>query len=60
RYVRELVALPTVKEIKGGKTVTIVRLDFPTLKRAIDLLNLDDRELLVSKLEKVEKKLSRP
>jgi hypothetical protein len=57
RYVRELVALPVVKEIKGGATVTIVRLDFPTLKQAIDVLALDDRDLLVSKLDRAEKKL---
>lgn len=58
RFVRELVALPTVREIRGGATVTIARLDFPTLKGAIGALELSDREALVHRLELAERKVS--
>lgn len=57
RVVRNLVALPTVKEIKGGMTITLVRIDFPTLKQAIEMLKLDDRDVLVSQVENAEKRI---
>ncbi|XXF81430.1 hypothetical protein P2318_17240 [Myxococcaceae bacterium GXIMD 01537] len=57
-YMRELVDVPTVQEIKGGNTVTVARLDFTTLRQAIDTLAPDDKEQLATRLEAAEKKLS--
>ncbi len=57
RYVRELVDVPTVQEIKGGATVVVARLDFGTLKQAIETLNPDDREALLNRVSNAEKKV---
>ncbi len=57
RYVRELVEVPTVQEIKGGTTVTVARLDFGTLKSAIESLNPDDRDQLLNRVSNAEKKV---
>ncbi|QRN92854.1 hypothetical protein JRI60_26965 [Archangium violaceum] len=56
-YVRELVNVPTVQEIKGGNTVTVARLDFATLRQAIETLNLDDKEQLLSRVSSAEKRV---
>jgi hypothetical protein len=56
-YIRELVEVPTVQEIKGGATVTVARLDFGTLKQAIETLNPDDRDALLNKVSNAEKKV---
>ncbi len=56
-YVRELVDVPTVQEIKGGNTVTVARLDFATLRQAIETLNLDDKEQLLSRVSNAEKRV---
>ncbi|HZI07849.1 MAG TPA: hypothetical protein VEZ71_27770 [Archangium sp.] len=57
-YVRELVDVPTVQEIKGGNTVTVARLDFNTLRQAIETLNLDDKDTLINRVSNAEKKVS--
>ncbi|NPC72784.1 hypothetical protein D7Y27_18740 [Corallococcus sp. AB004] len=57
-YLRELVAVPTVQEIKGGNTVTVARLDFSTLKKAIETLDPDDRESLLQTVNSAEKRVS--
>lgn len=57
-YVRELVDVPTVQEIKGGNTVTIARLDFKTLRQAIETLAPDDKEQLLVRVETAEKKVA--
>jgi hypothetical protein len=57
RYIRELVEVPTVQEIKGGTTVTVARLDFGTLKSAIESLNPDDRDQLLNRVSNAEKKV---
>ncbi|RKG66889.1 hypothetical protein D7V80_18235 [Corallococcus sp. CA054B] len=57
-YVRELVDVPTVQEIKGGNTVTVARLDFGTLKKAIETLDPDDRESLIQRVNAAEKRVS--
>lgn len=57
RYVRDLVELPTVQELKGGNTVTVARLDFDTLREAINALGPDDKELLLTRVETAEKKI---
>lgn len=57
-YVRELVDVPTVQEIKGGNTVTIARLDFNTLRQAIETLGPDDKDALLNRVGNAEKKVS--
>ena len=57
-YMRELVDVPTVQEIKGGNTVTIARLDFNTLRQAIETLSPDDKEQLLNRVASAEKKVS--
>jgi hypothetical protein len=57
-YVRELVDVPTVQEIKGGNTVTIARLDFNTLRQAIETLSPDDKDTLLNRVANAEKKVS--
>lgn len=57
-YVRSLVDVPTVQEIKGGNTVTVARLDFNTLRQAIDSLAPDDREQMLARVNNAEKKVA--
>ncbi|MFP2929417.1 hypothetical protein ACLESO_30310 [Pyxidicoccus sp. 3LG] len=57
-YIRELVTVPTVQEIKGGNTVTIARLDFNTLRQAIETLEPDDKDALLDRVANAEKKVS--
>jgi hypothetical protein len=57
RYVRELVDVPTVQEIKGGNTVTVARLDFGTLRQAIETLSPDDKDQLLNRVNSAEKKV---
>ncbi|WNG36905.1 hypothetical protein F0U60_26640 [Archangium minus] len=59
-YVRELVDVPTVQEIKGGNTVTVARMDFNTLRQAIEALNPDDKETLLNRVGNAEKKVAPP
>ena len=56
-YVRELVAVPTAQDIKGGNTVTVARLDFATLRQAIRVLAPDDAEALLARVEGAEQRL---
>ena len=57
-YVRELVDVPTVQEIKGGNTVTVGRLDFTTLRQAIETLGSDDKDQMLAKVAAAEKKVA--
>lgn len=57
RYVREVSDVPTVQEIKGGKAHTIARVDFDILRQAIETLNPDDKESLLSQVESAERKV---
>lgn len=57
RYVRELVSVPTVQEVKGGNTVTVARLDFDVLRGAIDVLRPEDRESLLAQVTAAGKKV---
>jgi hypothetical protein len=57
-YVRELVDVPTVQEVKGGNTITVARLDFNTLRQAIDTLNLEDKEQLMARVLNAEKRVA--
>lgn len=56
-YVRELVELPTVQEIRGGAAVVVPRLDFGILRAAIEKLAPDDREQLLARVATAEKKI---
>lgn len=58
RYVRDLVDVPTVQEIKGGAMVVVARLDFNTLRQAIEALGADDKESLLNKVNAAEKKIA--
>ena len=57
RYVRELVDVPTVQEVKGGNTITVARLDFETLREAIEKLAPDDKEQLLGRVASAERKV---
>lgn len=57
-YVREIVDVPTVQEVKGGATYTVARLDFTTLKRAIQELHPDDEDSLIGKVNAAEKRVA--
>lgn len=57
RYVRELVDVPTVQEIKGGNTVTVARLDFGVLRDAIETLAPDDAEQMLARVAAAEKRV---
>jgi hypothetical protein len=59
-YVRELVDVPTVQELKGGNTVTVARLDFTTLRQAIETLNPEDKEQLLTRVDGAEKRVASP
>jgi hypothetical protein len=56
-YIRELVSMPTVSDVKSGTPVTVARLDFNTLRSAIEILAPDDREALLTKVGNAEKKI---
>lgn len=57
RFVRELVETPTMRDMSGGRTVTVARLDFNTLRQAIDSLSPDDKETMLNRLASAEKNL---
>ena len=57
RYVREIIDVPTVQEIRGGSTVVVARLDFAVLRQAIETLNADDRDSLLNRVSNAEKKV---
>lgn len=57
-YVRELVDVPTVQEIRGGSAITVARLDFNTLRQAIETLALDDKDALLNRVAGAEKKVA--
>jgi len=56
-FVRELVQVPIVEEVKGGNTIPVARLDFNTLRMAIESLGPDDKDALLVKVASAEKKL---
>lgn len=56
-YTRELVDVPTVQEIKGGNSITVARLDFDTLREAIELIAPDDKDALLNKIASAEKRI---
>jgi len=57
RFVRELVQVPIVEEVKGGTTYPAARLDFNTLRMAIEALGPDDKDALLVRVASAEKKI---
>jgi hypothetical protein len=55
--VREIMQLLTVDEVKGGSTVKVARLNFESLKKALETLDLDDKDALLVKITNAEKTL---
>ncbi len=53
--VREIIQLPVVDDYKDGKAVKAARLNFDTLRTAIEKLDLDDKDALLTKLANAEK-----
>lgn len=53
--VREIVQLPVVDEYRDGKPVKAARLNFDTLRTAIEKLGLDDKDTLLTRLANAEK-----
>jgi hypothetical protein len=60
RYVRDLVKVPTVQEVHGGNTVVAARVDFGTLRQAIETLAPDDKEQLLAKVTNAERSVAKP
>jgi hypothetical protein len=56
-YVRELVEVPTVQEVRGGNTYTVARLDFGILKQAINVLSPEDKDAWLTKVSNAEKRV---
>lgn len=57
RFLREICELPIVQEVRGGAKVNVPRLDFGAVRDAIDVLNPDDKDGLIAKVETAEKKV---
>lgn len=55
--VREIMQMPVVEEIRNGSTVKVSRLNFDTLRTAIEKLDLDDKESIYAKLNNAEKQV---
>ncbi len=55
--VREIMLMPTVDEIRSGTTVKVARLNFDIMRQAIDKLELDDKEALLTRLANAEKQV---
>lgn len=58
-FVRDLVEVPTVREIKGGATVIAPRLDFKILREAIESLSPEDKDQLLTRVAAAEKQVER-
>ncbi|MDR0966175.1 MAG: hypothetical protein LBM75_06710 [Myxococcales bacterium] len=56
-FVRELVDMPVVQEMQDRKMINVARVEFATLRTAIDKLGATDREVLLNKLAAVEPSL---
>lgn len=53
--IREIINLPVVDEYRDGKPVKAARLSFDVLRAAIEKLDLDDKEQLMTRLANAEK-----
>jgi len=57
RFTRELVEVPTVQEVRKGKTVPVARVDYAVLRDAIETLELSDREELYTNIAAAERRV---
>jgi hypothetical protein len=57
RFLREICELPVVQEVRGGAKVNVARMDFQVVRDAIEVLNPDDKDTLIAKIEAAEKKV---
>ncbi len=53
--IREIMQMTVVEEIRGGSTVKVARLNFDTLRNAIEKLEPDDKDALIQKVNNAEK-----
>lgn len=59
KYVRDIIRFPTVREVKGGATRTVPRLDFDVVREAIRVLNLDDKAQLNNRLDDAQRQVDK-
>ncbi len=55
--VREIMQVLVVEDVRSGQQVKVARIDFAPLRTAIDKLELDDREVMLSKITTAEKQV---
>lgn len=59
RSIRDIAELPVIQEVQGNKTVAVPRLDFAIVRSALDVLNPDDKDQLLGKIDSAEKKVAK-
>jgi hypothetical protein len=57
RLTREIVEVATLQELRGGSTITVARMDFNTLRQAVNVLDPDDKETLLNRIATQEKRV---
>jgi hypothetical protein len=57
RVLRDLAETPTVQEIQGGNIVVVPRVDFAVLRRAIEAIDIDDKQGLLQAIDNAGQKL---
>jgi hypothetical protein len=57
KLVREVVEVPTVKEVKGGNEVVAARVDYRVLREALEALDPDDKDQLLGEVATAEKRV---
>jgi len=55
--VREIMQVLVVEDVRSGQNVKVARIDFTPLRSAIEKLELDDREFMLSKITNAEKQV---
>ena len=58
RFIRELVDMPVVQEMKNKRMVNVARVDFAIIRDAIAKLDPSDKEVLLNKLAAIEPSLA--
>ncbi len=57
RDVRDLVDNPFTQDVRGGRQISIARVSFTTLRKAILILDPEDREVMMAKVSSAEKRV---
>lgn len=55
--IREIMQVLIVEDVRSGQNVKVARIDFAPLRAAIDKLELDDRDFMLSKISTAEKQV---